>query len=305
MESRSRSHHSPTRQQLTDDIKREKSYSAAPADAESQGNAVRRRRVGSDASHGTHSIPPVSTSSNYRRRAVNSDRQSPHSSFVEAETEKHQRQSQHSKSSRNEDNTDSVSNPGTVASKKSKKYLDTVPSSVPGSNGSNVRRTPASPSTSKKAPLVMSTKPSNSLSKLSKKASNLSLLKQKQSTPHLLSMKRQKSMRLRESTLLSKILQYCGIYYHDVILTDPGAIEAVKALELTQSHLRKLKVKFNNIDIDGSGSIGKILLLLILYIIIFMTIIINFIFSDSIIICNFVCIITIIIIIILIVVVAV
>lgn len=41
----------------------------------------------------------------------------------------------------------------------------------------------------------------------------------------------------------------------DVILYDPRAIEAAEALQLEQKHLRKLRTKFDEIDIDGSGSI--------------------------------------------------
>mmetsp|Transcript_6737 Transcript_6737/g.7050 ORF Transcript_6737/g.7050 Transcript_6737/m.7050 type:complete len:358 (-) Transcript_6737:1325-2398(-) len=41
----------------------------------------------------------------------------------------------------------------------------------------------------------------------------------------------------------------------DVVLRDPRAIEAADALRLTQRHLRKLREKFDQIDIDGSGNI--------------------------------------------------
>jgi Ca2+-binding EF-hand superfamily protein len=41
----------------------------------------------------------------------------------------------------------------------------------------------------------------------------------------------------------------------DVVLRDPRAIEAADALHLTQRHLRKLRAKFDEIDIDGSGNI--------------------------------------------------
>ena len=41
----------------------------------------------------------------------------------------------------------------------------------------------------------------------------------------------------------------------DVIIRDPRALEAVDALHLTQHHLKKLRDKFDSIDVDGSGSI--------------------------------------------------
>jgi Ca2+-binding EF-hand superfamily protein len=41
----------------------------------------------------------------------------------------------------------------------------------------------------------------------------------------------------------------------DIILRDPRAIEAADALRLTQRHLRRLRDKFDSIDVDGSGNI--------------------------------------------------
>ena len=41
----------------------------------------------------------------------------------------------------------------------------------------------------------------------------------------------------------------------DVIIRDPRALEAVEALHFTQVHLKKLRDKFDAIDVDGSGSI--------------------------------------------------
>ncbi len=46
-----------------------------------------------------------------------------------------------------------------------------------------------------------------------------------------------------------------GFYVGNVILKDPRAIEAAQALDLHQNHLRRLRVKFDKIDIDGSGNI--------------------------------------------------
>mmetsp|Transcript_14637 Transcript_14637/g.22075 ORF Transcript_14637/g.22075 Transcript_14637/m.22075 type:complete len:360 (-) Transcript_14637:174-1253(-) len=41
----------------------------------------------------------------------------------------------------------------------------------------------------------------------------------------------------------------------DIILRDPRALEAAEALHFNQSHLKKLRDKFDNIDVDGSGNI--------------------------------------------------
>jgi Ca2+-binding EF-hand superfamily protein len=41
----------------------------------------------------------------------------------------------------------------------------------------------------------------------------------------------------------------------DIIIRDPLALEAIDGLGLTQKHLKKLRGKFDDIDIDGSGNI--------------------------------------------------
>lgn len=41
----------------------------------------------------------------------------------------------------------------------------------------------------------------------------------------------------------------------DIIVRDPLALEAIDGLGLTQKHLKKLRGKFDDIDIDGSGNI--------------------------------------------------
>lgn len=46
-----------------------------------------------------------------------------------------------------------------------------------------------------------------------------------------------------------------GFHVGEVVLTDPWAIEAAQALDLQQWHLRRLKVRFDKIDLDGSGNI--------------------------------------------------
>jgi Ca2+-binding EF-hand superfamily protein len=41
----------------------------------------------------------------------------------------------------------------------------------------------------------------------------------------------------------------------DVVVRDPLALEAIDGLALTQKHLKRLRAKFDDIDIDGSGNI--------------------------------------------------
>lgn len=56
-------------------------------------------------------------------------------------------------------------------------------------------------------------------------------------------------------SLFSRIAQLLGIFVGSVELKDARAIEAAQALNLKPKHLRKLKARFNQIDIDGSGTI--------------------------------------------------
>jgi len=48
---------------------------------------------------------------------------------------------------------------------------------------------------------------------------------------------------------------WMGFYVGDVVLKDARAIEAAQALDLKQWHLKRLRIKFDKIDIDGSGNI--------------------------------------------------
>ncbi len=59
----------------------------------------------------------------------------------------------------------------------------------------------------------------------------------------------------RKKSAYEKLAQNLGFYVGNVVLRDPRAIEAAQALDLHQNHLRRLKVKFDKIDIDGSGNI--------------------------------------------------
>jgi Ca2+-binding EF-hand superfamily protein len=57
--------------------------------------------------------------------------------------------------------------------------------------------------------------------------------------------------------MFEKMLNDFGIGLTHVQLRDPRAIEAAQALNLSQGHLRKLKIKFDRIDVDGSGNIDS------------------------------------------------
>ena len=63
--------------------------------------------------------------------------------------------------------------------------------------------------------------------------------------------------RKKQKSCLEQTLNNFGISFGNIVLRDPRAIEAAQALNLSPSHLRKLKVKFDRIDIDGSGNIDS------------------------------------------------
>ncbi len=66
---------------------------------------------------------------------------------------------------------------------------------------------------------------------------------------------KKKKAKPRKKSTYEKIAQNLGFYVGNVVLRDPRAIEAAQALDLQQKHLRRLRVKFDKIDIDGSGNI--------------------------------------------------
>lgn len=66
---------------------------------------------------------------------------------------------------------------------------------------------------------------------------------------------KKKKAKPRKKTTYEKLAQSMGFYVGNVVLKDPRAIEAAQALDLHQNHLRRLRVKFDKIDIDGSGNI--------------------------------------------------
>jgi Ca2+-binding EF-hand superfamily protein len=66
---------------------------------------------------------------------------------------------------------------------------------------------------------------------------------------------KKKKPRARQKTFYEKFALFFGFYIGEVVLRDPRAIEAAQALNLKQWHLRRLKAKFDRIDIDGSGNI--------------------------------------------------
>lgn len=62
-------------------------------------------------------------------------------------------------------------------------------------------------------------------------------------------------VKANKRSFFEKIALGLGFYVGDVTLTDPYAIEAAQALDLQQWHLRRLKLRFDKIDLDGSGNI--------------------------------------------------
>ena len=69
------------------------------------------------------------------------------------------------------------------------------------------------------------------------------------------SKEKKKKPKPRKKSFYEKVAQNMGFYVGNVVLRDPRAIEAAQALDLQQKHLRRLRVKFDKIDIDGSGNI--------------------------------------------------
>lgn len=66
--------------------------------------------------------------------------------------------------------------------------------------------------------------------------------------------KKKKPVR-KNKTLYEKIALSFGYYMGPLNITDPYALEAVQALNLSTWDLRKLKARFDAIDLDGSGAI--------------------------------------------------
>lgn len=75
---------------------------------------------------------------------------------------------------------------------------------------------------------------------------------------HKKKSKEAKKPEKRERKKKSKGLFSCFGSSEEVVLKDPRALEAAEALGLKPWHLRKLKDKFEEIDIDGSGSIDSV-----------------------------------------------
>ena len=64
-------------------------------------------------------------------------------------------------------------------------------------------------------------------------------------------------VRKKQKSCFDKFMQSLGLNFQDVKLRDPRAIEAAQALNLQPWHLRKMKLKFDVIDVDGSGNIDS------------------------------------------------
>jgi hypothetical protein len=61
--------------------------------------------------------------------------------------------------------------------------------------------------------------------------------------------------RAKKRTFLEKLARSLGFHFGAVVLKDPRSLEAAQALNLQQWHLRRLKAKFDKIDVDSSGNI--------------------------------------------------
>eukprot|EP01036_Dinobryon_divergens_P023852 gene23851-32241_t len=64
-----------------------------------------------------------------------------------------------------------------------------------------------------------------------------------------------KRSKLKKKSAFEKFGQMFGIGVGNVVINDPYALEAVQALQLGPSHLKKLRAQFDKIDLDGSGAI--------------------------------------------------
>lgn len=67
-------------------------------------------------------------------------------------------------------------------------------------------------------------------------------------------VKKIKKVRVKR-TPWDKLMASLGLSVQNAVLRDPRAIESANALGLRPHHIRKLKAKFDTIDIDGSGAI--------------------------------------------------
>eukprot|EP01031_Cornospumella_fuschlensis_P045479 gene45479-55660_t len=67
--------------------------------------------------------------------------------------------------------------------------------------------------------------------------------------------KKKARVKAKKRSFIEKLAISMGFYVGNVVLQDPRAIEAAQALNLQQWHLRRLKARFDQIDIDGSGNI--------------------------------------------------
>ena len=85
-------------------------------------------------------------------------------------------------------------------------------------------------------------------SKRKRKPTNNKITEGKKSLPRVIK---------KSTPYLDSFLSLFGIKPDDIILTNTQSLEAVRVLNLQQWHLRKLKKKFEEIDVDESGAIDK------------------------------------------------
>lgn len=65
-----------------------------------------------------------------------------------------------------------------------------------------------------------------------------------------------KKIRAPKKTFEEHLSRALGFHTGNIVLRDPRAIEACQALDLQPWHLKRLRAKFDAIDIDGSGNIS-------------------------------------------------
>jgi Ca2+-binding EF-hand superfamily protein len=139
---------------------------------------------------------------------------------------------------------------------KSRKSEKSLRHSTSNKEESNNQRRGKSSDASNVPPPIIKTKSDKSLNT---KGDNASSKKRKsKSRSHDMNKKKEEkkkhSVRTRKSCYEKFMLNF-GFYVGNVTLKDPRALEAASALDLKQWHLRRLKAKFDQIDIDGSGNI--------------------------------------------------
>lgn len=127
--------------------------------------------------------------------------------------------------------------------------VGTIRTSTAGKNtaeGGPSRRTSAAPGT----PAEKDKEGKTEKGILKNKKSRARSMESKKST-----IKAKGKVKPPKKTFMEKMAHSFGFHVGEVVLRDPWAVEAAQALDLQQWHLRRLKVRFDKIDLDGSGNI--------------------------------------------------